>query len=303
MAKKASLLLNLAGLAPAKVCKILKHLDDIDQLFQLKRSELAAFSFLEDNDVRKILSLINSREVDAELALIEKYQVKTIDIFDPDYPYLLSQIHSPPLILYAKGDIKLLKSLSIAVVGARNSSSYGKTVAFDFSYQLASLGVNVVSGLARGIDTQAHRGALEAGGPTTAVLGSGLSYIYPYQNQKLAHSIFNKGLVISEYPMREKPLPQNFPRRNRIISGLAKGVMIVEAAKRSGSLITANFAVSQNREVFAVPGLINQQQSEGTNALIKEGAKLAASVDDLLEELNLAEIKQDKLNVSGDLKK
>ncbi|MCF7869985.1 MAG: DNA-processing protein DprA [Candidatus Omnitrophica bacterium] len=291
MAKKSSILLNLAGIGPAKVKKIIEYLPDLDNILKLKDSNFRNFSFLGKKDIDKIISLKNSTLLENELKLIERYKLKVVDLFDSDYPYYLKEISSPPLVLYLKGNIKLLGKESVAIVGTRTPTNYGKETAFNFSYKLSSLGVNIVSGLALGIDTSAHKGALKAGGTTTAVLGSGLNYIYPRQNKRLAESIAKEGLLVSEYPIEAAPLASNFPRRNRIISGLSKGVVVAEAAQRSGALITANFAVGQNREVFALPGDIDKFQSKGPNSLIKEGAKLVDSIEDILEEINLSRIK------------
>ncbi|MCF7916837.1 MAG: DNA-processing protein DprA [Candidatus Omnitrophica bacterium] len=289
MANKGSILLNLAGVGPSKVKKIIDCLPDLNQILKLNSSDLRSLSFLNKKDIDKIISLKKSKSLDDQLRLIEKNKVKAIDLFDSDYPYYLKQISSPPLVLYAKGNLGLLHQESIAIVGTRIPTDYGKSIAFDFSCQLCSSGLCVVSGLAKGVDTAAHKGALSVAGSTVAVLGSGLNYIYPRQNNKLADLIFEKGLVVSEYPLNTAPLASNFPRRNRIISGLSRGVIVIEAAQRSGALITANFAVGQNREVFAVPGRINDFQSKGPNSLIKEGAKLVDSIEDVLEELNLSE--------------
>ncbi|MFO8053021.1 MAG: DNA-processing protein DprA [Candidatus Omnitrophota bacterium] len=286
MAKKGSILLNLAGIGPTKVKKIVEHLSDLDEILKLNGSDLRTFPFLRKKDIEKILSFKKSTVLDDELRLIEKNKIKVIDFFEPDYPNYLKQISSPPLVLYARGDIKLLDKESIAIVGTRTPTNYGKSTAFNFSYKLSSLDINIVSGLALGIDTSAHRGVIAARGSTVAVLGSGLNYLYPRQNKKLAELISKEGLLISEYPIKTAPLACNFPRRNRIISGLSKGVVVVEAAQRSGALITANFALGQNREVFAVPGNIDKFQSKGPNSLIKEGAKLVDSIEDILEELN-----------------
>ncbi|MCF7870855.1 MAG: DNA-processing protein DprA [Candidatus Omnitrophica bacterium] len=291
MAKKGAILLNLAGIGPAKVKKIIEYLPDLDRIIKLNIFDLRELSFLSKKDIDKIISLRNSKILENELKLIERDKIKVVDFFETEYPYCLKQINYPPLVLYLKGNIGLLGKESIAVVGTRTPTKYGKLTAFDFSYKLCSLGLNVVSGLALGIDKAAHEGALAASGFTIGVLGSGLNCIYPNQNRELAKSIFKKGLMVSEYPLNTKPLASNFPRRNRIISGLSKGVVVIEAAQRSGALITANFAVKQNREVFAVPGKIDQFQSKGPNSLIKEGAKLVDSIEDILEEINLSRIK------------
>jgi DNA processing protein len=295
MAKKGAVLLNLAGIGPAKVKKIVEYLSDLDRIVKLKNSDLGEFSFLSKKDIDRIISLKSSKILESELKLIERDKIKVIDFFETEYPYYLKQINYPPLVLYLKGNIDLLDTESVAIVGTRTPTKYGRLTAFNFAYKLCCLGLNIVSGLALGIDKAAHEGALAASGPTVGVLGSGLNCIYPGQNRKLARSIFEKGLMVSEYPLNTKPLASNFPRRNRIISGLSKGVVVIEAAQRSGALITANFALEQNREVFAVPGNIDQFQSKGPHSLIKEGAKLTESVEDILEELKFEDLVKTKV--------
>jgi DNA processing protein len=201
-----------------------------------------------------------------------------------DYPERLKQIPDPPLALYVHGDVKVLAQLSIAIVGTRRPTAYGSQVAQRMSRDLAQRQLVIVSGLARGVDSAAHRGALEAAGKTVAVLGSGVDVIYPRENKKLAEQIAASGAVIAEFPPGTSPAPENFPIRNRIISGLSLGVLVVEAAEYSGSLITARLAVEQNREVFAVPGNITSAQSFGPNHLIKQGAKLVDEWMDIVEE-------------------
>ena len=203
---------------------------------------------------------------------------------DPDYPELLLQIPDPPPFLYLYGRLEQ-KASAIAVVGSRMATRYGVSVARRLSADLAACGLTVVSGMARGIDTAAHDGALLGGGRTIAVLGSGLDRIYPTENQRLARKIGQNGAVISEFPLLTEPEPHNFPVRNRIISGMCYGTVIVEATKKSGSLITARLANEQNREVFAVPGSIQSFKSTGTHTLIKQGAKLVENAQDVLEEI------------------
>ncbi|MDW3095980.1 MAG: DNA-processing protein DprA [Gammaproteobacteria bacterium] len=204
-----------------------------------------------------------------------------------NYPKLLKQIYIPPPILYASGDVTLLNGKSfISIVGGRKASSLGKSLAYEFSAQLAESGVSVISGLARGIDKQAHLGALSVkSGTTVAVLANGLDTIYPSEHQELADNIISRGLLLSEFPPGVKPLPQHFPKRNRIISGLSLGTIVIEAAERSGSLITAQSALEQNREVFAVPGPVNNPLNKGCHNLIQQGAKLTTSIGDIFSEL------------------
>ena len=202
---------------------------------------------------------------------------------DKYYPNKLKLIYDPPELLYCLGDIRLLNEPSIAIVGTRNASNYGKRIAYNLSQELSKRGVTIISGLASGIDSYAHEGAFKNVGKTIAVLGSGIDVIYPKENEDLYKSIIkNGGLIVSEFPLGTKPEKDNFPKRNRIISGLSDGVVVVEAKKKSGALITADLALEQGRSVFAVPGNIDSQNSEGTNNLIKEGAVPVTSYLDIL---------------------
>jgi DNA processing protein len=198
-------------------------------------------------------------------------------------------------VLYCLGKLTPADNLAIGIVGSRRASFYGLNQAEIFAIQLSRQGVTIVSGMARGVDTYAHRGALKAKGRTIAVMGSGFGHIYPAENADLALQISAGGAVISEFPMETKPLPGNFPRRNRLISGLSLGVLITEAAQNSGALITADFALEQGREVFVLPGRIDSAGSMGTNALIKQGAKAVTCCQDILEELNLAPLSMEKI--------
>ena len=210
-------------------------------------------------------------------------KIQEINLGELDYPYLLSQIYSPPKKLYVLGNAQILREKSIAIVGCRNASNYGKSVARDLAYNLGKENIITVSGLARGIDTYCHIGSVEANARTIAVLAHGLDMIYPKENRNLAIKILNLGgALVSEYKIGEKPLKQNFPARNRIISGLSETTVVVEAKKESGSLITANFALNEGRNVFAVPGNVNSKNSEGTNELIKNGANALTSYCDIL---------------------
>ena len=224
--------------------------------------------------------------IERELELIHKYGCQIVTLYDAAYPPHLKEIDTPPFVLYVKGKLTPEDALSISLVGSRNAKDYGRKVSYRLSYQLAQRGVTVISGLAKGIDTLAHRGALEAGGRTIAVMGNGLSIVYPATNSNLAEKIEASGALVSEFPMAARPKSRNFPRRNRIISGLTLGTVVVEASNRSGALITARLAAEQNREVFAVPGEIFSELSAGTHKLINDGAKLINTVDDLLNELS-----------------
>ena len=208
-----------------------------------------------------------------------------IPLTDPRYPPALRDIFDPPPLLFARGRVELLATLMLGVVGTRRPTAYGTVVATKLSADLATAGMTIASGMARGIDTAAHRGVLEIGGGTIAVFGSGIDQIYPAENRKLAEQIASQGLLISEFPMNAPAYPQNFPIRNRIISGMSAGVLVVEGSEYSGSAITAKLAVEQNREVFAVPGNITSKMSWGPNLLIKQGAKLVHEWNDVVVEL------------------
>ncbi len=228
----------------------------------------------------------------AELTRLEKTGGRLVTYRDADYPALLREIHDPPMVLYAKGKKLPPDALAVAVVGSRNASYYGIQAAQRLASSLARNGVVVVSGMARGIDAAAHTGCLQAGGFTVAVLGTGLDVPYPRAHRGLAAQVADGGVLLTEFPMGTPPEPRNFPVRNRIISGLSRGVVVVEAAQRSGSLITAGLALEQGREVFAVPGSIGSLKSRGTHHLIRQGAKLVEGADDVLEEFGLGPARQ-----------
>jgi DNA processing protein len=216
--------------------------------------------------------------------------IQKITIDDAGYPKNLRNIHTPPKQLYVNGAFLDHDEVAVAIVGSRRASIYGLEMSEKFGYELALRGVTVVSGMAIGIDSAAHRGALKAKGRTIAVMGSGHNDIYPPQNKKLYDSIVKAGAVVTEYESDSPPLPNHFPARNRIISGLALGIVVVEAARNSGALITANFAAEQGRTVFALPGKVSSATSSGTNELIRDGACLVQSVDDILQELSVTGI-------------
>jgi len=287
MAKKSTIFLNLLkSLNPKKIDSIVRTLPDTEDIFNLSQSALSEIPLLENNDIETIVNVKRSGLLERELQGIDKEKITAIDIYDDNYPPLLREIAHPPLVLYIKGDVKLLSGYVFAIVGSRIPTIYGITSANEFAMRLASLGLIIISGLARGIDSAAHKGALKKG-KTIAVLGSGLLNIYPRENAGLADTIADSGALVSEFPLHESPHKENFPRRNRIVSGLSRGVLVVEAAEKSGALITAHCALEQNREVFALPGKIDSPVSRGAHALIKEGAKLVDSVTDILEELNI----------------
>jgi DNA processing protein len=228
---------------------------------------------------------IEQNVVKYQLDYIKKHDIKVISFWDELYPNRLKMIPDPPAVLFVQGQLDVLNQSAIGVVGTRKPSHYGKLMTEKLCREIVINGFTIISGLARGIDTIAHKSVLNLGGYTIAILGTGLDNIYPPENKDIARLILEKGALISEYPMRTLPDGGNFPKRNRIISGLSLGVLIAEAGVKSGALITASHALEQNREVFALPGPINSEQSMGTNQLIKEGAKLVQDTNDILNEL------------------
>jgi DNA processing protein len=230
--------------------------------------------------------------LEAEMEKIERYRVKVLTCRSPDYPSRLKEIYDYPPVIYVRGSLLPEDEWCVAVVGTRRASVYGRQVTEELVTDLARNKITIVSGLAKGIDTVAHRTALETGGRSLAVFACGLDTVYPAENAELARRLIQQGALISEYPLGVKPRADNFPRRNRILSGLSLGVLVVEAGESSGAMITAHLATEQNREVFAIPGSILSPASKGTNQLIQEGAKLVRDYTDILEELNLTAVAQ-----------
>jgi DNA processing protein len=276
---------RLPGVGPVIYRRLLDRFGTPERVFQADLKSFEGVEGLRAGTAQAIVRFKGAEKIDRELEDLEKNQVKVLTFLDPDYPSLLAQIHDPPPFLYYRGNPALLHNQALAMVGSRNGSPYGIRMTERLAWSLTKNGLVVVSGLARGIDTAAHHGALSAQGGTIAILGSGLDVVYPPENEKLYQQIVDHGLVCSEFPLGALPERQNFPIRNRIISGLSLGVVIVEATLKSGSLITARLALDQGREVFAVPGSIESFKSSGTHRLIKEGAKLVENAQDILEEL------------------
>jgi DNA processing protein len=246
-------------------------------------------------DSRSVDALVTIRprmSPDVEMERLERHGADALICEDPAYPSRLKQIYDYPPVLYVKGSLPAEDEPCLAIVGTRRPTVYGRQVTEEIAADLARSSITVISGLARGIDSVAHRAALDAGGKTVAVFGSGLDIVYPGENTRLARAIAERGALVSEYPLGVKPKAENFPLRNRIMSGLSLGVLVVEAGERSGALITAQQAVEQNREVFAIPGSILSPASQGTNRLIQEGAKLTRNHTDILQELNLTIVVQ-----------
>jgi DNA processing protein len=238
-----------------------------------------------DDVARKIVNRTFSSDPEVEMRRMERIGARILTCRDPGYPPLLGEIPSSPVILYVRGRDIPLDRQWIGVVGSRNPTHYGLKTAETISLCLAERGAGIVSGMAKGIDTAAHRGCLTAGGSTIAVLGTGVDRVYPASNIKLMEQIIDRGTVISEFPLGSPPEARNFPIRNRLISGFSRGILVVEATRKSGSLITASFALDQGRDVFAVPGSVESFKSTGTHLLIKQGAKLVENAADILEEL------------------
>jgi DNA processing protein len=288
-AKKYWIALNMVpGVGAITYRKLLNAFGSPEHVFSASPSLLKRIPGISDKLVRNILNFGFPERVKQELESIAKHQVRIITWAEPDYPEKLKEIFDPPPLLYLKGNHFQPHEIIIAVVGSRKASTYGRTTAEKICSELALKGITVVSGMARGIDSAAHRGALKAGGRTIAVMGCGVDVVYPPENTQLYDEIVEKGAVISEFPMHTKPDRGNFPARNRIISGISLGAVIVEAGLQSGALITADTALEQGREVFAVPGNITSASSRGTNRLIKQGAVLIERADDILHELSLA---------------
>ncbi len=246
-------------------------------------------------DKGAIKAITTGREkinLDSEMEKLDRYGVKVYTFHDDDYPSRLKEIYDYPPVLYVRGTLLPEDEWCLAVVGTRRATSYGRQVTEEIVTDLARNRITIASGLAKGIDSIAHHSALEAGGRSIAVFACGLDIVYPAENAELARRIMQQGAIISEYPLGTKPRPENFPRRNRIMSGLSLGVLVVEAGDSSGAIITANMALEQNREVFAIPGSILSPASKGTNKLIQEGARLVHDYTDILEELNLTAVAQ-----------
>ena len=225
------------------------------------------------------------QDINRHLKFMKENNIKIISIEDEEYPVLLKNIYNPPINLYIRGNKNILNNLSIGIIGCRDFSEYGKRIAEKFSYHISKNNINIISGLAYGIDSFAHIGAIMAKQRTIAILGNGLDTIYPKENIKIANKILElEGAIISEFPLGTRPQKINFPSRNRIISGMSKGILVVEAKEKSGTLITVDFALEQGRDVFVIPGNIDSENSVGTNELIKQGAKLVTDWKEIVEE-------------------
>ncbi len=279
---------RIKGLGAVRIKAVWQHFEDMEEAWRADLKYLQKVEGISKVQAESIVEQRSKIDCARELEDVRKYGLTLLTLEDSDYPDILKEIYDSPPVLFVKG--KLLRQdyrRSIAIVGTRTPTPYGMKVASELATHLASSGVTVISGMALGIDTKAHQGALKAeGGRTIAVLGSSVERVTPVSNRRLYESIIEHGAVISEYPVGTPPSPWHFPQRNRIISGLSKGVVVVEGSEDSGALITAKAALEQNRAVFAVPGAVHSPMSKGANKLIKEGARLVESVQDIFEELN-----------------
>jgi len=275
----------IPGIGSVLIQRLLDRFKTPEAVFLAPMKELVKIEGLGKKLVGEIQKGPLEKMVERELSLLKEVGGKIVTIKDDDYPNRLKDIYDPPALLYVRGELRREDELAVAIVGSRKTSPYGRWITEKIGQDLARHGVTVVSGMARGIDSVAHKGALQGGGRTIAVLGCGVDVIYPSENRNLFHEIIEHGAILSEFPMGSPPEGGHFPRRNRIISGLSIGAVIVQASAVSGSLITARYALEQGRDVFAVPGNVGAEGSRGTNQLIKQGAKLVESSEDILEEI------------------
>lgn len=273
------------GVGTARFIRLLARLGTPGRVLAATQAELA--DVVGENLAERIRQHAHVADLDLQEERMNEHDVILLTMDDPQYPAQLAEIYDPPLLLYVRGELREEDQYAVAIVGTRKASAQGLKMAHSLAFELAGRGITVVSGLAEGIDSAAHRGALEAGGRTIAVLGSGHDQMFPAANADLLHRIIRQGCAVSPFPMGMHALKQNFPQRNRVLSGLCLGTIVVEAPPGSGSLITAKYAAEQGREVFAVPGPAGFANSRGPHELIRDGARLVESVDDVLVELNL----------------
>jgi len=273
-------------IGPARIERLLRTFGSLSIAWSAPGEELRVA--LEPRSLSELLAARSRIDPAGELERLTRSGTRAVHPGHPSYPRLLAEISGRPSVLYVRGELKSVDDKSVAIVGTRRATPYGRQAAERIAAELAQAGVTIVSGLARGVDAAAHRAALDAGGRTIAVLGSGPDVIYPAEHRRLAEQILESGAILSELPLGAKPDAQNFPARNRIVSGMTLGTLIIEAPIRSGALITASFAADQGREVFVLPGSVFAQTSEGTNALLRDGARLVRDGADILEDLGLA---------------
>ncbi len=281
-------LASILSVGTRKKLKLLEHFKNPSRLWKAKKEELMQVEGIGENSANSIVQNKNKKEIIKELEKIQKENIEIITIKDKEYPLKLHQVYDKPIVLFVKGNKKVLKEFSLAMVGCRKNTIYGEIVAKSLAKRMAQNAIITVSGLAVGIDSFCHLGTLEGKGKTIGVIGSGFDYFYPKENKKLAERMLAEGgCLVSEYLPSERPDKLHFVARNRIISGLADGVIVVEAQEKSGTMLTVDFALEQGKTVFAVPGNINSACSKGTNELIKQGAKILTSWQDIVEEYPL----------------
>ncbi len=278
---------RIPGIGSLRFQYLIEQFKDPKDIFRASTHELTEVKGIDKRTAQNILENHDKarEQSSGDLQFLMDNKIDLVTFKDQDYPANLKNIHSFPPLLYVKGKLHEQDKLAVGIVGSRKATTYGILVAKKLAEDLASRGITVISGMARGVDSASHRGALEMNGRTIAVLGNGIDICYPSENKDLMEKISTNGAVVSEFPLKTPPQAENFPIRNRIISGLSLGVIIVEANEKSGALITADYALQQGREVFAVPGNVTAETSRGTNRLIKQGAKLVVAVEDILEEI------------------
>ena len=273
---------TIKGLGSRRKQILLNKYKTPERIYNLKKEEILKIKGFSEALAECIIDKENKENLKKQIDDIQEQNIKIITIEEKEYPQLLRTIYDYPVSIYVKGNEKILNAPTIGIVGCRQSTAYGEKVAQYFAYNLSKRSINIISGLAKGIDSQSHIGAIKAKGITIGVIGSGLDIVYPKENQYLYDKIIREnGAIVSEYPLGVKPEKMNFPARNRIISGMSKGILVVEAKKKSGTLITVDFALEQGRDVYVVPGNIDEMNSVGTNDLIKQGAQMVTSHRDI----------------------
>ena len=273
---------TIKGLGSRRKQILLNKYKTPERIYNLKKEEILKIKGFSETLAECIIDKENKENLKKQIDDIQEQNIKIITIKEKEYPQLLRTIYDYPVSIYVKGNEKILNGPTIGIIGCRQSTAYGEKVAQYFAYNLSKRSINIISGLAKGIDSQSHIGAIKAKGITIGVIGSGLDIVYPKENQYLYDKIIREnGAIVSEYPLGVKPEKMNFPARNRIISGMSKGILVVEAKKKSGTLITVDFALEQGRDVYVVPGNIDEMNSVGTNDLIKQGAQMVTSHKDI----------------------
>lgn len=282
--KKYLIWFSSINILPIKKIKLMQNAKEIEKIYKLTEKELLKIEGLNLLDVAEIAKNKDEKLLEKYENYINKNEIEVISINDKQYPEKLKNIYDPPVIIFAKGNMKLLNEKAVAIVGSRETNEYGKKQAYEISYNLSKNNITIVSGLAKGIDEMAHLGALNANKNTIAVIGTGHDIVYPKENKNIYGNIIKDGLVISEYLVGTKPMPKNFPMRNRIVAAIADAVLVIQARKNSGAIITADFALEYGKNIYALPGNVDNFYSEGSNLLIKEGANVIMNYKNILED-------------------